>query len=73
MFPSVWACFCSTLVINLNVSMFTCNWVMLLAVECFKCGFKAGDSAGSAVTVGSAREELSVFALFLHLQEATGC
>lgn len=53
--------------------MFTCNWVMLLAVECFKCGFKAGDSAGSAVTVGSAREELSVFALFLHLQEATGC
>lgn len=28
-----------------------CNWVMLLAMECFKCGFKAGDSAGSAVTV----------------------
>lgn len=36
---------------------------MLLAVECFKCGFKAGGSAGSAVTIGSAREELSVFAL----------
>lgn len=44
---------------------------MLLAIECFKCGFKAGDSAGSAVTVGSAREELSVLALFLHLQGAT--
>lgn len=40
---------------------------MLLAVECFKCGFKAGDGAGSAVTIGSAREELSVFAPFLHL------
>lgn len=46
---------------------------MLLAVECFKCGFKAGDSAGSAVTIGSAREELSVFTPFLHLQGATGC